>query len=274
MQEKDISPGEHSDHAKYVNAIKDGTVLPASYDGHVEPTGLPYGAPENVVQVSCPTSTTPKTNTKHAAHAVVQVRHLEGHALSFLCENSSSLSMAPRLIEYRKILASDPRATKKLKMNQSSATYKIVSGIGHSRHLDIVSMLNTTPFSVNLDECTSKTGKCVFSIIVMYLDKKVGRSVVQNYRSFEVASVKAKILSDKKRKLCKEDEIPLKNLVSNLSYSTNYMRCKKGGLEKHLLDINGATCHHMHNSSKMFCKVFIKYTLDDIHNDTKWLPDM
>ena len=50
-------------------------------------------------------------------------------------------------------------------------------------------------------------------------------------------------------------QIPIENLISDLSDSTNYMRGKKGGLEKrlrgkvpHLLNIDGDCCHHIHNS--------------------------
>ena len=81
-----------------------------------------------------------------------------------------------------------------------------------------------------------------------------------------------------------EDDIPLNNLISDLSDSTNYMRRKKGGVEAllrekipTLLDIDGDTCHHMHNPSKRFCTNFQRYLeklLDDVHNDTRWSPDI
>ena len=60
-----------------------------------------------------------------------------------------------------------------------------------------------------------------------------------------------------------DDEIPLTNLVSDLSDSTNYMRGKSGGLEKKLrdlapqmLDIDGDLCHHVHNAVRKFCSYF------------------
>ena len=53
-----------------------------------------------------------------------------------------------------------------------------------------------------------------------------------------------------------EEEIPITNLISNLPGSTNYMRGKIAGFESllrkeapHLCNIDGNTCHHVHNTS-------------------------
>ena len=80
------------------------------------------------------------------------------------------------------------------------------------------------------------------------------------------------------------DGIPLKNLTSDLSDSANYMWGKKSGVEArlrekapHLLDIDGDTCHHMHNSTKKFSAVFEKHVermMTDVHNDVRWSPDI
>ena len=66
------------------------------------------------------------------------------------------------------------------------------------------------------------------------------------------------------KKICElfqADQIPFENRVSDLSDSTNYIRGKKGGLEKrlrdkapHLLNIDNDCCHHVHNSVKVFCQ--------------------
>ena len=84
------------------------------------------------------------------------------------------------------------------------------------------------PFSVNIDECTSKTYKKVFTILVMYFDRIKRRSVVQHYKSFEL-STKAELITEKILAYFDEDDIPLNNLISDLSDSTNYTR--KGGVE-------------------------------------------
>ena len=75
------------------------------------------------------------------------------------------------------------------------------------------------------------------------------------------------------------DNIPFQNLVSDLSDSTNYMRGKRGGLEKllqtkapQLLDIAGDVC-----SLKQFCKpfeCFVEKWIDGIHWDKKYSTDI
>ena len=80
------------------------------------------------------------------------------------------------------------------------------------------------------------------------------------------------------------DNIPFQNLVSDLSDSTNYMRGKRGGLEKllqskapQLLDIDGYVYHHIHNTVKQFCKRFecsAEKWIDDIHWETRYSTDI
>jgi hypothetical protein len=78
--------------------------------------------------------------------------------------------------------------------------------------------------------------------------------------------------------------IPLSQLISILSDSTNYMRGKINGFETklrekapHLLDIDGDICHHVHNCVSKFCKHFdnvIEQFIDDLHTDCKYSPDL
>lgn len=67
--------------------------------------------------------------------------------------------------------------------------------------------------------------------------------------------------------------------------SCNVMRGSKSGLEtrirneraNHLLDIDGDSCHHIHNASKQLCKPFQNYIEDfhtNIYNDFKWSADL
>ena len=46
---------------------------------------------------------------------------------------------------------------------------------------------------------------------------------------------------------------------------------------KHLFDIDGDICHHIHNATKQFCKPFenfVEKLFIDIYNDFKWSPDL
>ena len=145
--------------------------------------------------------------------------------LSFISENTWSLTIAPKLVHFAKACASDPRALKKLLvMNRTTATYKIKHGLAENRQRNVVSWMRIMPFSVNIDECTSKTSKKVFTILVMYFDRIKRRSMVQHYNSFELLSMKAELITEKILAYFDEDDIPLKNLNSDLSDSTNYTR--------------------------------------------------
>ena len=85
-------------------------------------------------------------------------------------------------------------------------------------------------------------------------------------------------------KLFQDDQILFKNLVFDLSHSSNYMRGKKSGLEKRirkktpqLLNVDGDCCHHVHNSIKVFCQPFdnlVEKFIDDIHTDNKCSTDI
>ena len=75
------------------------------------------------------------------------------------------------------------------------------------------------------------------------------------------------------------------NLVSILMDSCGVTRGSKNGLEvqirekkaSHLLDIDGDSCHHVHNSAKKFCDLFNRYLespFTQLYNDHKWSPDL
>ena len=80
------------------------------------------------------------------------------------------------------------------------------------------------------------------------------------------------------------DDIPFENLVSDIIDSTNYMRGKRGGLEKllrskalQLFDIEGDVCHHIHKTVKQFCKPFeccVEKWIDDFHWNLEYSTDI
>ena len=72
----------------------------------------------------------------------------------------------------------------------------------------------------------------VFTILVSYFDDELGKSTVQHYKSIECIEVSAELLTDTILKAFSEDEIPLENLISDLSDSASYMRGEKSGIEK------------------------------------------
>ena len=156
-----------SKHQKYINVMKKQGRMPYTHSTVDTHTVNPN---DSAVATS---------SAKQAVHIIDRVRHLQAYILSFICENNLPLSMAPKLIEFGKIANEDQRAFKKLvggdKVKDSfsctTATYKIVHGLANVYHSRSVAALITTPFSLNIDECTSKTCIKVFSIIVMYFDR-------------------------------------------------------------------------------------------------------
>ena len=205
-------------------------------------------------------------------HILDRTSHLEAFILQFICENNLSLSMAPKLVQFGNVVGDDPQAFKRLAKEdksvkepfcRTSATYKLVHGLSHVLHSRITYALRTKPFSINIDECTSKTAKKVLSIIVMYFDHAAGRSLIQNYKSISVTKGDGKTIASEILDHFKADEIPLSNLVADLSDSAGAMRGKHLGVEKrlrdvapHLLEIGGDTCHDMHRACKIFAKTF------------------
>ena len=61
----------------------------------------------------------------------------------------------------------------------------------------------------------------IFSILVSYYSNELKRVVVQYYKSASFTIVTASNLFDYVINLLREDEIPITNLISNLSDSTN-----------------------------------------------------
>ena len=61
----------------------------------------------------------------------------------------------------------------------------------------------------------------IFGILVLYYSNELKRVVVQHYKSASFTTVTASNLFDYVINLLREDEIPITNLISNLSDSTN-----------------------------------------------------
>ena len=94
--------------------------------------------------------------------------------------------------------------------------------------------MQNSHFSVNIDECTASNAMKLLSILASYFDDEMGRCVIEHYRSLECVHVNAEVLFSKICNVFGEDEIPLENLISNLSDSAGYMRGETSGIEKKL----------------------------------------
>ncbi|CAL8275198.1 unnamed protein product [Boreogadus saida] len=192
--------------------------------------------------------------------------------------------MAPVIVNLARMLAEDKVAPSRMKLSRTSAQYKMVHGLGKTFSDRILSNTGKLPFSVNLDEATSRSDKKVLSILVSYYSPERKTVDVEHLGSFEIVKVTAAILENALEKFFTDNDIPWSNLVSMMMDSCAVMRGSKTGLEtsvRHnhcpeLLDIDGDSCHHIHNASKRFSSPFnghLEQLFSDLHVDPKWASD-
>lgn len=183
------------------------------------------------------------------------------------------------------MLAKDPKALAELSMDRTSASYKLNYGVKKTIQDEVLEEIRSVPFSLNIDEATSKTYKRILGVLVSYWSEKLQRMVVQHLAALEVVSVTAESLFKKLDELFEKMGLPWDNLISILMDSCAIMRGSKNGLEKlirdrrasQMLDIEGDSCHHIHNASKKFCSPFehwVEGLLSDLHTDHRWSADM
>ncbi|XP_073672222.1 uncharacterized protein [Paramisgurnus dabryanus] len=170
-------------------------------------------------------------------------------------------------------------------MDRTSASYKLNYGVKKTIQDEVLEEIRSVPFSLNIDEATSKTYKRILGVHVSYWSEKLQRTVVQHLAALEVVSVTAESLFKKLDNLFEKMSLPCDNLISILMDSCAVMRGSKNGLEKlirdrrapQIIDIDGDSCHHVHNASKKFCSPFehwVEGLLSDLHTDHRWSADM
>ncbi|KAG1714059.1 Neuroguidin [Nymphon striatum] len=204
--------------------------------------------------------------------------------LGVIAEHSLPLSMAPVLIGLSKKLAKDSKALTKLSLDRTTAAYKLRFGLADTMLARTIENIKQVPFSLNMDESTSKTLLRVFTILVSYYSDSSHEVVVEHLASVSLIKVASAPLFEQITGLFDKYNLPWENLMSVLMDSCNVMRGSKTGLEvrlrekaSHLLDIDGDSCHHIHNCSKKFCEPFekaVEKLHTDIYNDFKWSADL
>ena len=155
----------------------------------------------------------------------------------------------------------DPKALSRLHMHRMSASYKLTHSLSKSLHERLVNKLKETSFSMKLDEATSSNLLRVFSVLVSYYSNTTSSVNFEHLASISVPTVDSEHLFDELKKLFTRLGIDWQNLMAILSDSASVMHGVKSGLEArvreiapHLIDIDGESCHHMHNIVKNFTK--------------------
>ena len=204
--------------------------------------------------------------------------------LSTIAEHSLPLSLAPVLVELSRALAQDKTALDGIQLSRTSASYKMVHGLGLTIAERICANMKVYPYSLNIDEATSDTNKKVLAVLVSYYNMTTRAVEVEHLTSLELFKVNSVSIYNALVSFFSKHDLPLKNLVSTLLDSCAVMRGSKQGLETRirdnknpkLLDVDGDSCHHIHNSSKAFCKPFdnwLEGLFQDLFEDHRWSSD-
>ena len=205
--------------------------------------------------------------------------------LGVAAEHNLPFTMVPVMIDVVKSLAKDPQVVSKISVDRTSASYKMTYGMAHHITSSVITTMRNQPFSLNIDESTSANHQRVLSILVSYYDSLLKGIAVRHLVSISMIKVDSLSLFNAICDIFTKYELPWGNLMSILMDSCNVMRGSKSGLETrirqshapHLLDIDGDSCHHIHNAAKKMCEPFqnwVERMLQDLHNDFKWSPDL
>ena len=207
--------------------------------------------------------------------------------LAFAAEHSSTFpfTLVPDVVQLAKNLANDKKALDQVKLSRTTASYKVVHGIGKFFQTTTIEKLKKYPFSLNVDESTSSNNRRVLTYLVSYYDPEEGKCMVEHLQSSELIKVDTESIYVDICSVFQKFEIPWKNLVSILMDSCAVMRGKQNGLEARirrekvptLLDIDGDSCHHIHNAAKKFTNPFdgwVEQLYRDLHTDHKWSVDL
>lgn len=276
-------------HMKRRNDVKSNQSLPSSFQtAHALQDGsrsIMFASASSTQSTSMPINQPPKPPSPPSMKD--RISHQEAAVCSFIAEHSLPLSIAPHLVGLAQLLSQDHKALQSLSMERQTCTYKLKYGLMELQHKRLVKQMQATPFSFNIDESTTKHGKKrVLNVMVCFYDSVLNKSVTHLYSALELFTVNAESVFSALVSKMKEDDIPLKNLMSVLSDSAAYMRgCNNGVFKKlkeiapHIVDIDGDLCHHIHNVSKLFCSSFdktsvIPFLLDDIFADFEYCPDL
>lgn len=153
----------------------------------------------------------------------------EAMLLAFVVDNSLPFTLAPKLLNLTKALASDPKALNSMSMDRTTASYKTRLGLGKAFEEDLVEDLKRNKFSMNIDEATSETLHKILTILVSYYSEEKEQVVVKHLQSMSMIRVNSLSLFSVIDSLLGTHNIPWHNVMSVLMDSCNVMRGMKTG---------------------------------------------
>ena len=230
---------------------KTNTALPGA-----STSSKPYGLAPIFKQIC---STVTRTDLLPTPVVSLNDRVINSQALvlATLAENSLPFTMAPVVINLAKDLSRDPQALSKLSMDRTSASYKMRYGLAKTYNDKTLDNIKNSFFSLNIDESTSNNLMRVLTILVSYFSATEQSIVVEHLSSLSCIHATSAAVYQEIVSVFEKHDIPFSNPMSVLMDSCNVMRGSKNGVEikirsnkaEHLLDIDGDTCHHIHNVS-------------------------
>ena len=116
-------------------------------------------------------------------------------------------------------------------MDRTTASYKLREGLAPFLQESLLDEIRTNPFSLNIDEATSKTNQKVLAVLVSHFSPSANKVVVNHLDAIVLAKVTAEILFSELDKLFLKHGLDWENLVSVLMDSCAVMRGSKSGLE-------------------------------------------
>lgn len=194
-----------------------------------------------------------------------RVATMEAMILSTMAEHSMPLTFAPVLVELARTCSRDPKALAQVQLSSCSAAYKLKYGLAKTILESLILDLQSTPFSLNIDEATSSNNKKVLSVLVNYF--KGSETRIHHLASIEISRADSETIFNAICQIFNENALPWTNLISVLFDSCSVMRGSISGVETrlreekapHLLNIDGDSCHHMNNVAKRFCAPFERH---------------
>ena len=123
-----------------------------------------------------------------------------------------------------------------------------------------------------MDEATASNNMRVCTVLVSYHEDN--QIITEHLDSFNAPVVESEILFNEMKSMFHRLKLPWENLLAILMDSASVERGCKSGLEKRigdsvapqLLDIDGDSCHHMHNIVKKFVQPFDSF-LENLFRD-------
>ncbi|XP_034144344.1 uncharacterized protein LOC109616948 isoform X1 [Esox lucius] len=229
----------------------------------VASTFLPASAsqsPANQNQASQgPETTRQQCQGKIPVPVINRIANAEAMVLGTLAEHSMPFSKAPVIVELSQTLSLDKPALQGIKLSRTAVSYEMIHGLGQTYSERTFSNMKRFPFSLYLDESTSNNNKKVLSMLVCYYHADLRKMIVEHFGSLEIVKVNAASLEKMLCEFFEKNNIPWNNLVSMLMDSCAVMRGSKTVLETrmhqycpNLLDVDGDSCHHIHNAAKKF----------------------